>query len=77
MRVLFLDIDGVLNHRAVFVPGDVAPICPVALARLKALIERTGATIVVSSTWRRGDLETDRFIRKLRSVGILALAHSD
>jgi hypothetical protein len=58
--VLFLDVDGVLNstrylkenpgvfdHREEWRAFD-----PVAVARLEQVLSRTGAVIVVSSTWR-------------------------
>lgn len=53
MKIIFLDIDGVLINgpscRAGF--GKVAPEC---VARLNRLIETTGAAIVLSSCWRVG-----------------------
>ncbi|MFO0553328.1 MAG: HAD domain-containing protein [Polyangiaceae bacterium] len=58
MRILFLDIDGVLNSDAWFRSKrnktatnelDVA-----AVKRLDAIVERTGAKVVISSTWRTG-----------------------
>jgi hypothetical protein len=59
MRVVFLDIDGVLNHtqtRHAVVPTDEEPlpipIAPECLARLNRLIAETGAKIVISSSWR-------------------------
>lgn len=55
MKVIFLDIDGVLNNDRtkerfegyVFVSDD-------KILLLKELIDQTGAKIVLSSTWRRG-----------------------
>jgi hypothetical protein len=76
-RILFLDIDGVLNYRAVFVPGNPAPICPQAWARCKRVIEATGAKIVLSSTWRKGVLGADRHLDKLKSIGLFPLTHAD
>lgn len=53
MRILFLDVDGVLNHRGVYMPGNGgAPLCRDALAQLKRVIDETGCRIVLSSTWR-------------------------
>jgi hypothetical protein len=53
MKVIFLDIDGVLNchktpnpRKFPYVIGDGL------LARFRQLIERTGASAVLSSTWR-------------------------
>jgi predicted dehydrogenase len=56
MRVIFLDFDGVLNSDSFFrandgryVPGALDP---GAVARLTALVARTGAKVVIASTWR-------------------------
>lgn len=64
MKVIFLDIDGVLvnrrslkersRRRAVADPGCVAA--------LNAILERTGAAIVLSSAWRFSGLEEMRLI---------------
>lgn len=59
--VVFLDIDGVLNHAMLYAQlqgrhGSTEPvdwIDPACVARLDALCERTGAVIVLSSSWRR------------------------
>ena len=62
MKVIFLDIDGVLNSwrwykdqtlkgkHVSMLPDD--QIDPKAVTRLNTIIERTGAKVVVSSTWR-------------------------
>ena len=61
-KVLFLDIDGVLNngkwaeqvykteHKSIF--GN-AMLYPKSLQQLKRIIDETGAQIVVSSSWRK------------------------
>jgi hypothetical protein len=67
MKIIFLDIDGVLNsndwyvHRQDNVPMDsihaqypLYEFDPRAVARLNELTEKTGAKIVLSSTWRIG-----------------------
>lgn len=78
MKIIFLDIDGVLNHRAVFTPKTgPAVLCPKAVARFRRLVERSGAKVVLSSTWRLGDPSTCRYIAKLRSAGVLDHAHED
>lgn len=59
--VVFLDIDGVLNHQRLYDlhadrGGATEPvdwIDKACVARLDALCERTGAVIVLSSSWRR------------------------
>ena len=60
-KVIFLDIDGVLNSFDHMVrtgekdrPRFYAEIDPDALAVLKTIIDATGAEIVLSSTWRYG-----------------------
>lgn len=45
-RLLFLDVDGVLNH----LKSD--DLCPVALGLLGEVVGRTSCEIVLSSTWR-------------------------
>lgn len=61
MKIIFLDIDGVLNTHytkeltssgAVFVQDNKIEI-------LKEIIDRTGAKVVLSSTWRKGWREMD------------------
>lgn len=64
-RYLFLDIDGVLNHRAwhlrpkADIEADRAAwghfytqVDPACVARVNAIVAALGAKIVVSSTWR-------------------------
>ena len=56
--VVFLDFDGVLNHHKLYEslkgrshqPADW--IDPACVARVQALCDRTGAVVVVSSSWR-------------------------
>lgn len=59
MKIVFLDIDGVLNHSATrhnVSPTTTEPlpipIEPACMARLNRLIAETGAKIVISSSWR-------------------------
>lgn len=60
LRIIFLDVDGVLNSRRWFTEtkqrqtreNAIAEIDPSAAARVQALVNRTRARIVVSSTWR-------------------------
>jgi hypothetical protein len=66
MKILFCDIDGVLNSEAFFAEktqngtiyvSDNFPyseICPNAVANLNHICAETGAFVVVSSTWRHG-----------------------
>lgn len=55
MKIIFLDIDGVLNCK--FTKKEIfwfAFVSPQKIELLKQLIERSGAKVVLSSTWRRG-----------------------
>lgn len=53
-RVLFLDVDGVLNNRESMMRegGGMFRMHPPCVARLKALVEDLDAKLVLSSTWR-------------------------
>lgn len=63
MKVVFLDIDGVLNsHRTVYAFGDfphgtkpdaVALFDQVAVAMVRNLCRAAGAVVVLSSSWRK------------------------
>jgi len=58
MKLIFLDIDGVLNNRTTCDRIDIDPanpydiIDPVNVKALNRVTDATGAWIVVSSTWR-------------------------
>lgn len=62
-RILFVDIDGVLNNEAFFAkrrttePGNRRSdsIDPENVLNLRGLVMMTGAKIVISSSWRHGD----------------------
>jgi hypothetical protein len=76
-RVLFLDVDGVLNHRGVFTPGaGTAILCPKAVERLKRVVSETGAAVVLSSTWRLGRVPNEH-LSKLKACGVMDKAHED
>ncbi len=79
MKVLFLDIDGVLNSRTYLLfcynqgvlPDD--KIDPAAVARLNQITDATGAHIVVSSTWRLPyvwNKNVDKLVELLKKHGI-------
>ena len=66
MKVIFLDIDGVLNHEEFYRSDRFQEnvkknerlsknICPKSIENLNTLIEDTEAKVVVSSTWRIGE----------------------
>lgn len=59
MKVLFLDIDGVLTHRGTlkadaetFLERKVAQLDKAAVERLNYIVDSTGCAVVVSSAWR-------------------------
>lgn len=53
MKVIFLDIDGVLNgHDAHRHPNGYCGIDPACVYRLNRIVAETGAAIVLSSAWR-------------------------
>jgi hypothetical protein len=57
MKFIFLDIDGVMNHHNHMVRSRhhfSYEFCPVAVQNLREIIKRTGAYIILSSTWRKG-----------------------
>lgn len=61
IKVIFLDIDGVLNFLGSthFKHGGVYGIVPQLLSYLNYIIEQTDAKIVVSSSWRLGGIGSD------------------
>jgi len=62
VKIVFLDFDGVLNSHRYFasrglekdVTEEAEALDPKAVARLNRLIEVTGASVVISSSWRHG-----------------------
>jgi len=62
LRIIFLDIDGVLNNPGTYAPtapwrGELdriirVPIAPECMQRLNTLTDATGAKVVISSSWR-------------------------
>ena len=78
---IFLDIDGVMNCRpsrlaAMRLQGEAEQslalaAAPSLLTNLKSIVVRTGAHIVLSSTWRLG--ATDIVEERLRSAGLALL----
>ena len=62
MRLLFLDIDGVLNSTSYWhgqechLPlGKSGAIDAAAVARLNAIVDQTGCDVILSSSWRLRD----------------------
>lgn len=79
MKVIFLDVDGVLNSEqfvqtsSTGLPFGDNQIDPEAVERLNQIIERTGAKVVISSSWRhvwsRGEI--------VRMLGKRGFRHPD
>ena len=72
--ILFLDVDGVLNHEAIFLRNIHPPLDPELVARLNRLCEATGAQVVLSSSWR-ADAFSNGLEDDLRATGALRHAH--
>lgn len=79
MRVIFLDIDGVLNNgatRTVAVPlvggGTAAAPCfrPECVVRFNRVVRQARAGVVVSATWGRPPFETAALRLYLREQGV-------
>jgi hypothetical protein len=70
LKVIFLDIDGVLNTDASVERDGGRSICPDCLANLAALVRSTGAKIVLTSTWRLYDDTRARLSVVFREAGL-------
>lgn len=69
MKIIFLDIDGVLNHEAFYkerfekryekgvIEHPYSEIDPKSINNLNQLIKDTGAEVVISSTWRHSGID--------------------
>jgi len=51
-RLIFLDIDGVLNTPRYVRKNGIDAISPVNVYHLRTIVKRTEAKIIISSTWR-------------------------
>ncbi|MGL5436849.1 MAG: HAD domain-containing protein [Lachnospiraceae bacterium] len=64
MKIIFLDVDGVLNYiDCENSTEDLYFVEDRCMQLLKQLIERTGAKIVLSSTWRLGWFDIEKGIK--------------
>ncbi|KAJ8603283.1 hypothetical protein CTAYLR_006949 [Chrysophaeum taylorii] len=71
MKVLFLDIDGVLvPFGGLTVADPAAPFDDECVRRLARIISRTGAKIVLSSTWRSSATAKEMLRNCFRSFGL-------
>jgi hypothetical protein len=75
VKVLFLDIDGVLNHGGFSATAQSSSFDPEAIARLNRLLTRTGARAVLSSSWRYvildGTMTLQGFEFMMRTHGLM------
>lgn len=71
MKVLFLDVDGVLNTHN---NGGLYTLNKTRIRRLAQVVSTTGCKIVLSSTWRKDPIALRRlsnrlFYRKIKLIG--------
>lgn len=69
VKVLFLDVDGVLNSLSWFAAQPAMSPCqidPKAVARIKRVLTVTGAVVVLSSSWRHHD----ELVARIEAAGI-------
>lgn len=76
MKIIFLDIDGVLNNEdSDLVYLDESSIlaggffCPELVEKLNTILQQTGAKIVLSSTWRLG-LNIEQANTLMKELGV-------
>lgn len=67
MKLLFLDVDGVLNSHKT---GGLYALKRPCLKRLEKIVKETGCEIVLSSTWRKDEYALKRLKRVLQYRGI-------
>jgi hypothetical protein len=75
-RLIFLDIDGVLNRHDFNTEAQSSTFCPDCVRQLNRVIDHTGAKIVLSSAWRYmvhgGAITLKGFEYLLRTHGVTA-----
>jgi len=79
-RILFLDIDGVLNSEEYYRNSsnsgkDFSRFDPSSVSFIKALVEEFSLKIVISSTWRYGAI--DRLMHELKRNKLLDYLYHD
>lgn len=71
MKVLFLDVDGVLNNEKTFKKGERYPLDPYCIDLIWKIRKETGCEIVLSSTWRHSTealKEVEKHIGFIRDI---------
>lgn len=71
MKLVFLDIDGVLNHGVRYERFDFPRLFPEHCARFQQLCLRADAEIIVVSNWK-GIIPAELLVEHLRAAGITA-----
>jgi hypothetical protein len=71
MKVLFLDVDGVLNT---FKTGGLYTLTKTKLKLLQEIVEATDCKIVLSSTWRKDDYAFRKLIKALSYRGMTIMS---
>lgn len=78
-RAIFLDVDGVLNSEQHMIENyesgksnipDHMELQNDALICLKEIVDKTGAHIFISSTWRKHNSELNNLRKQLKKVGL-------
>ena len=80
MKIIFLDIDGVLNSKTYYKTVDRTKkdwnrFNPLAVEMIRRLIEEFDASIVISSTWRYGLVKELK--NELFKSGLIKYLHKD
>ena len=74
MKVIFLDVDGVLNYDELFLHPDNADglvLSPEILDRFCGIVKQTDAKVVLSSSWRHGTNSLGMITLELASRGVV------
>lgn len=70
MKVVFLDVDGVLNNFTLIHQNGFDYIDPVMVGRVGIVVKHSGAKIVLSSTWRLQEDDKRRAAAALGEQGM-------
>jgi len=69
MKIIFLDIDGVLNNFSSYTNKTTVVWESDCVERLNKIVEKTGAKIVISSTWRFSRRHIDAYTNDMGIKG--------
>ena len=73
MKVLFLDVDGVLNT---YESGGLFTLNKKRLKLLQQVVDETGCSIVLSSTWRKDSYAFNKLKKRLSYRGLIISGHT-